>query len=143
MIITYPAFESILFSLPCAAIVAWSFTVMRWPCSADSICSARHIPLPATPNDRPYLACSGVSALAQISVSSRALGRQLLGRNGAQYTPEALDDVLLAVGSQYQPLQGGKTIRNLNGDGPAPKPTIASHGDVAKPEIAWAWLKSL
>jgi hypothetical protein len=66
-----------------------------------------------------------------------------MGRNGAQHTPEAFDDVLLAVGGAYQPLAAGKTIRNLNGDGPAPKPTIASHGDVAKPEIAWAWLASL
>lgn len=66
-----------------------------------------------------------------------------MGRNGAQHTPEAFDDFLLAVGGSYQPLAAGKTIRNLNGDGPAPKPTIASHGDVAKPEIAWAWLASL
>jgi hypothetical protein len=66
-----------------------------------------------------------------------------MGRNGAQHTPEAFDDVLLAVGAPYQPLAAGKTIRNLNGDGPAPKPTINSHGDVAKTEIAWAWLSSL
>jgi hypothetical protein len=66
-----------------------------------------------------------------------------MGRNGAQHTPEAFDDVLLPVGTPYQPLPAGKTIRNLNGDGPAPKPTITSHGDVAKPEIAWAWLTSL
>ena len=37
----------------------------------------------------------------------------------------------------------GKTIRNLNGDGPSPRPMINSHGDVAKPEIAWAWPSSL
>ncbi len=66
-----------------------------------------------------------------------------MGRNGAQHTPEALDDLLLPVGQTYAPLPGGKTIRNLNGDGPAPKPTIMSHGDVAKPEILWAWLSSL
>lgn len=66
-----------------------------------------------------------------------------MGRNGAQHTPEAFDDFLLTVGSGYQPLPAGKTIRNLNGDGPAPKPTISSHGDVAKPEIVWAWLVSL
>ncbi len=66
-----------------------------------------------------------------------------MGRNGAQHTPEAFNDILLPVGSPYQPLATDKTIRNLNGDGPAPKPTITSHGDVAKPEIAWAWLASL
>jgi len=66
-----------------------------------------------------------------------------MGRNGAQHTPEALDDFLLPVGQVYTPLPAGKTVRNLNGDGPAPKPTITSHGDVAKPEILWAWLSSL
>jgi hypothetical protein len=66
-----------------------------------------------------------------------------MGRNGAQHTPEAVDNVLLHVGVAYGPLPAGKTIRNLNGDGPAPKPTITSHGDVAKAEIAWAWLSSL
>jgi hypothetical protein len=66
-----------------------------------------------------------------------------MGRNGAQHTPEALDDTLLPVGQVYAPLPSGKTIRNLNGDGPSPKPTINDHSDVAKPEIAWAWLSSL
>jgi pimeloyl-ACP methyl ester carboxylesterase len=66
-----------------------------------------------------------------------------MGRNGAQHTPEAFDDFLLPVGQVYAPLPAGKTIRNLNGDGPAPKPTITSHGDVTKPEILWAWLSSL
>jgi hypothetical protein len=66
-----------------------------------------------------------------------------MGRNGAQHTPEAFDDFLQPVGQLYAALPGGKTIRNLNGDGPPPKPTINSHGDVAKPEIAWAWLSGL
>jgi hypothetical protein len=66
-----------------------------------------------------------------------------MGRNGAQHTPEACNCLLQVVGTAYQPLPAGTTIRNLNGDGPAPKPTISSHGDVAKPEIAWAWLSSL
>ena len=66
-----------------------------------------------------------------------------MGRNGAQNTPEAFDDVLLPVGTAYVDMPAGKTIRNLNGDGPAPKPTILNHGDVAKPELAWAWLSSL
>ncbi|MDP9051126.1 MAG: hypothetical protein M3O31_10485 [Acidobacteriota bacterium] len=59
-----------------------------------------------------------------------------MGRNGAQHTPEALDDTLAVVGHAYADLPAGKTIRNLNGDGP--NPIITSHGDVAKPEIAWA-----
>jgi len=66
-----------------------------------------------------------------------------MGRNGAQHTPEAHDDFLLPVGTSYNAIPAGKTIRNLNGDGPSPKPTIVNHGDVAKPEIAWAWLSSL
>lgn len=66
-----------------------------------------------------------------------------MGRNGAQNTPEAFDDVLLPVGQIYSDLPAGKTIRNLNGDGPAPKPTILNHSDVARPELAWAWLSSL
>lgn len=72
-----------------------------------------------------------------------------MGRNGAQHTPEAFNSTLLTVGTAYPPPpqppapQTNMTIRNLNGDGPAPLPTISSHGDVAKPEIAWAWLSSL
>ncbi len=63
-----------------------------------------------------------------------------MGRNGARHTPEAFDDFLLPVGESYTPLAAGLSIRNLNGDGPSPKPTINGHSDVAKPEIAWAWL---
>ncbi len=66
-----------------------------------------------------------------------------MGRNGAQHTPEAFDDTLRGVGEKYSPAPAGMTVRNLNGDGPAPKPTINDHSDVAKPEIAWAWLSSL
>jgi hypothetical protein len=66
-----------------------------------------------------------------------------MGRNGAQHTPEAFDDFLLPVGKAYAALPPMKTVRNLNGDGPAPKPTINAHGDVTKPEIVWAWLASL
>jgi pimeloyl-ACP methyl ester carboxylesterase len=61
-----------------------------------------------------------------------------MGRNGAQHTPEAIDDTLHAIGAGYAPLPAGQWIRNLNGDGPLPAPTIESHGDVAKPEITWA-----
>jgi pimeloyl-ACP methyl ester carboxylesterase len=64
-----------------------------------------------------------------------------MGRNGAQHTPEAIDDQLAPVGHQYSALPEGKTIRNLSGDGP--DPIITSHGDVAKPEIVWAWLSRL
>jgi pimeloyl-ACP methyl ester carboxylesterase len=66
-----------------------------------------------------------------------------MGRNGAQHTPEAFDSTLQGVGIPYPPLQAGMTIRNLKGDGPAPNPVISNHGDVAKPEIVWAWLSSL
>jgi hypothetical protein len=66
-----------------------------------------------------------------------------IGRNGAQKTPEAFDDILKPIGATYTPLPARKTIRNLNGDGPLPLPTIEGHGDVAKPEIAWAWLSNL
>jgi hypothetical protein len=62
-----------------------------------------------------------------------------MGRNGAQHTPEADDDVELTdVGTPYPPFAPNRWIRNIRGDGPPPKPTITSHGDVAKPEIAWA-----
>ena len=64
-----------------------------------------------------------------------------MGRNGAQHTPEAFDDTLAAVGHVYADLPAGKTIRNLKGDGP--DPIITGHSDVAKPEIAWAWLSKL
>ncbi len=69
-----------------------------------------------------------------------------MGRNGAQHTPEVADgprhDFLLQpVGGTYPALDLATTwVRNLNGDGPEPLPTIAGHGDVAKPEIAYAFL---
>ena len=89
-----------------------------------------------------------VAANLLVDVASEAVGGPEdefggMGRNGAQATPEAFDDTLESIGFVYEPLAAGKTIRNLNGDGPLPKPTIANHGDVAKPEIAWAWLSSL
>lgn len=64
-----------------------------------------------------------------------------MGRNGAQHTPEAFDDTLQPLTATYHALPQGKTIRNLNGDGP--NPIIESHGDVTKPEIVWAWLSRL
>ena len=66
-----------------------------------------------------------------------------MGRNGAQHTPEAFDDIIGQVGQVYSALPAGKTIRNLNRDGPPPKPTTTGHSDVAKPETAWAWFPSL
>jgi pimeloyl-ACP methyl ester carboxylesterase len=66
-----------------------------------------------------------------------------MGRNGAQHTPEAFDDILLDTKGGYKPAPAGKFVRNLNGDGPDPKPTIHNHGDVAKPEIAKAWMDSI
>ncbi len=67
-----------------------------------------------------------------------------MGRNGAQHTPEAFNDVLRDIHGGYpSPPSPTQFVRNLNGDGPDPKPTIHSHGDVAKPEIAKAWLDSI
>jgi hypothetical protein len=64
-----------------------------------------------------------------------------MGRNGAQHTPESRDDVLMPVGHAYAPLDGTTFIRNLSGDGTAAgSVTISGHGDIAKPEIAYAWL---
>lgn len=66
-----------------------------------------------------------------------------MGRNGAQHTPESFQDVLQTVGSKYNAPPAGKTIRNLNGDGPPAGICITSHHDVAKPEIAAAWLQAV
>jgi hypothetical protein len=66
-----------------------------------------------------------------------------IGRNGAQHTPESFQGTLLGVKQTYPQPPEGKFVRNLNGDGGAGQPTISSHSDVAKPEIAWAWLKAI
>jgi hypothetical protein len=67
-----------------------------------------------------------------------------MGRNGAQRTPEVFDDMLHAVGSPYAAFPRGKWIRNLSGDGPPGAPTtIMGHGDVAKPEIAYAIMTAM
>jgi hypothetical protein len=68
-----------------------------------------------------------------------------MGRNGAQHTPEVLGDFPLAAVMQggYPPLPAQPAlpwIVNIRGDGPAPLPTITSHSDVAKPEIAYVML---
>jgi hypothetical protein len=65
-----------------------------------------------------------------------------MGRNGAQHTPEVVADV--ALGQTFDktayPQAPAKDcwILNVRGDGPPPAPTITAHGDVAKPEIAFA-----
>ena len=70
-----------------------------------------------------------------------------MGRNGAQHTPEVadaptLDRPLQPVGGDYPPLDlASAWVRNINGDGPGP--TISGHGDVAKPEIAYAILRHI
>jgi hypothetical protein len=67
-----------------------------------------------------------------------------MGRNGAQHTPESRDDLLMPVGHAYAPLDGTTFIRNLSGDGTAAgSVTISGHGDIAKPEIAYAWLSDV
>jgi pimeloyl-ACP methyl ester carboxylesterase len=62
-----------------------------------------------------------------------------MGRNGAQHTPEALPDVALPKAdgtANYPPASTNPCwVLNICGDGPPPAPTIASHGDVAKPEL--------
>jgi pimeloyl-ACP methyl ester carboxylesterase len=57
-----------------------------------------------------------------------------LGRNGAQKTPEAVDQTLLAVGDTGYDIQAGR-LHNLLADA-----FISSHGDVAGPEVAYAVL---
>jgi pimeloyl-ACP methyl ester carboxylesterase len=68
-----------------------------------------------------------------------------MGRNGAQHTPETggVDEPLHDVGKPYAEFVAGTWIRNLNGDGPLPQPTISGHGDVTKPEITYALLDHL
>jgi pimeloyl-ACP methyl ester carboxylesterase len=83
----------------------------------------------------------GMTAAALVGGPNDKFGG--MGRNGAQHTPEAIDDTLHVVGTPYLPFAAGKWIRNLNGDGPAPAPTITSHGDIAKPEIAYAFLSHI
>ncbi len=59
-----------------------------------------------------------------------------MGRNGAQKTPEAIDDTLLAAGKSYN--FNRNNIFNLNGDD-----IITGHGDVCRPEIASAVLQAI
>jgi hypothetical protein len=60
-----------------------------------------------------------------------------LGRNGAQKTPEAIKGLsLLPVGGTYQ-FQPGK-LHNLRADD-----FIKSHGDICKPQVAYAILTAV
>ncbi|MCH9651742.1 MAG: alpha/beta hydrolase [Deltaproteobacteria bacterium] len=59
-----------------------------------------------------------------------------IGRNGAQKTPEALDEALLEVSGNYS-FQAGK-IHNLQADD-----HISSHSDIAKAEVAHAILEAV
>jgi hypothetical protein len=67
-----------------------------------------------------------------------------MGRNGAQHTPEVRGDVALAAAGDAGAYPAAPALRtwvlNVRGDGPPPAPTIGSHGDVAKPELAFAML---
>jgi hypothetical protein len=60
-----------------------------------------------------------------------------LGRNGAQKTPEALDQALLAVGDAGYDLQPGR-LHNLAADA-----FISSHSDVDGREVAYAVLSAV
>jgi hypothetical protein len=59
-----------------------------------------------------------------------------IGRNGAQKTPEAINNLLGSVGSSYQ-FQAGK-LYNLNSDS-----IITGHSDIAKNEVAYALLTAV
>lgn len=59
-----------------------------------------------------------------------------IGRNGAQLTPESVQEKLLAAGSAYD-LKPGK-VHNLQADA-----FIKDHGDVRGPQVTWAWLNAL
>ncbi len=61
-----------------------------------------------------------------------------IGRNGAQKTPEAVEDTLLGVGAKYSSLSGNEKIRNLNGDA-----IITGHSDICKPEIGYVILTAI
>jgi hypothetical protein len=61
-----------------------------------------------------------------------------MGGDGAQATPESCSDVLAATGTDYPPFTDGIWLRNIDGSGPDPLPTIHEHGDVTKPEIVSA-----
>lgn len=66
-----------------------------------------------------------------------------MGRNGAQHTPDVTKVILASTFAKGSyPKAPGKTtwILNVCGDGPPPAPTITSHGDVAKPELAFVML---
>ncbi|HSS67880.1 MAG TPA: hypothetical protein VLK34_04970 [Nocardioidaceae bacterium] len=60
-----------------------------------------------------------------------------LGRNGAQKTPEAVEQALLAVADAGYDLEGGR-LHNLLADA-----YISSHGDVAGPEVAYGVLSAI
>jgi hypothetical protein len=59
-----------------------------------------------------------------------------MGRNGAQRTPEAVDDTLLPAGTKYH--FNRDKVFNLNGDA-----IITGHGDVCRAEIASALLQAI
>jgi hypothetical protein len=59
-----------------------------------------------------------------------------MGRNGAQKTPEAVDETLLPAGTKYH--FNRDKVFNLNGDA-----VITGHGDVCRAEIASALLQAI
>jgi hypothetical protein len=59
-----------------------------------------------------------------------------MGRNGAQKTPEAIDDKLLPAGTKYN--FNRDNVFNLNGDD-----IITGHGDICRDEIASAILQAI
>ena len=128
----------------------------EWDGSNDgsfrSVISERKVRGPITithsAHDFPVGTCYSIASRIMNQVAAAVFGGPDdkyggMGRNGAQKTPESINDTLHALSSAYDDFSDGKWVRNLNGDGPAPAPTITSHGDVAKPEIAYALLVAM
>ena len=60
-----------------------------------------------------------------------------IGTNGAQDTPEAVQDTLAAEGANYLVMPAGRKIRNLTADA-----YIKSHGDVTGLQVAYVALRN-
>ena len=92
-----------------------------------------------TRNDRavgyPYALASMVLRHAGVALGGPDSRYGAIGRNGARRTPEADDLALLDVGAAYR--WGAGRVHNLRAD------TIAGHRDVARPDVAHAFLQAV
>jgi hypothetical protein len=80
--------------------------------------------------------------LSAVSSDSAALGGRNdryggIGRNGARFTPEAVDDVQLGPVTTKYTFEPGK-IYNLNADA-----IILDHSDIVKPEVVHVLLSAV